>query len=286
MKKFFRLFLLGSFITIIVFSLIFISDIFFGEQFFVFKDRFFSSDDGRMPSPDNISESEKVSFYELTEKGAFFSDSLMLVNPEHLLDENYSPALIDLNGNEVFINECAEEAYRSLKTAVAENCGDSLYIMSSYRTPNEQEEIKISEGEYAADVYSSEHLTGLAIDVYVMYHAGMGFLESSAGKFVNETCHEHGFIIRYPYYGEEITGIPYEPWHLRYVGIPHSEIIAENKLTLEEYIDSFIPGTFYFYDDYFISRQEKEEIRVPKGLYEISVSPDNTGYYIITGKYK
>ena len=285
LKKLFRLFLLGAVISVIVFSSISVFDIFFGDKMFVIKDRFFSSNEGRMPFPDDLSECETVSIPELIEKGAVFSDSLMLINSEYPLAENYAPALIDLNGNEVFINECAEKAYSGLKTAVTENCGDSLYIMSSFRTPDEQKEIKKAEGDYAADVYSSEHLTGLALDVYVMYHAGMGFLESDAGKFVNESCHEHGFIIRYPYYGEETTGIPYEPWHIRYVGLPHSEIIAENKITLEEYISSFVPGTFYFYGDYFISRQKEDEIRIPKELHEIAVSPDNTGFYFITGKY-
>ena len=166
MKKLFRLFLLGAVISVIVFSSISVFDIFFGDKMFVIKDRFFSSNEGRMPFPDDLSECETVSIPELIEKGAVFSDSLMLINSEYPLAENYAPALIDLNGNEVFINECAEKAYSGLKTAVTENCGDSLYIMSSFRTPDEQKEIKKAEGDYAADVYSSEHLTGLALDVY------------------------------------------------------------------------------------------------------------------------
>ena len=35
---------------------------------------------------------------------------------------------------------------------------------------------------------------------------------------------------------EHITGIAYEPWHYRYVGLPHSERISAGGLTLEEYL--------------------------------------------------
>ena len=43
------------------------------------------------------------------------------------------------------------------------------------------------------------------------------------------------FIERYPAGKEGITGTAQEPWHLRYVGMPHGEIMAEQGLTLEEY---------------------------------------------------
>jgi LAS superfamily LD-carboxypeptidase LdcB len=44
-----------------------------------------------------------------------------------------------------------------------------------------------------------------------------------------------GFILRYPKNKEHITGYPYEPWHIRYVG----ENIAMNigNMTLEEYLE-------------------------------------------------
>lgn len=284
LKRFSKTFFAIILAVLIIFFAIFAAEKFFGAQLFVLKS-YFSGTDGKLPFSDNTLTAEPTSLSELIKNGAVLCDSLMLVNSEYTLPDGYCPKLIDLNGNEVYINESAENAYRGLKTAVRNNFDDSLYIMSSYRTIDEQEGLADSEGEYAASAESSEHLTGLAIDVYVTYHAGMGFLESDAGKFVNENCHEYGFIIRYPYYGESITKIPYEPWHLRYVGFPHSEIIMENKLTLEEYIDSFVPGAFYFYDGYLITRQPEKEIKLPEGISEITISPDNTGFYFITGKY-
>ena len=228
---------------------------------------------------------EETTFDELMENGAIVNDSLMLVNDEHPFPENYYPEITGYNG--VSINPLAEKGYVDLKNDVKKKFGKNLYIMSAFRTPDEQKEIIESGNEYAANVYSSEHLTGLALDVYIKYYAGAGFIDSEEGQYVNEFCHNYGFIIRYPHYGEEITGIPYEPWHIRYVGLPHSKVIMDNNLTLEEYIESFVPGVVYYYYHYFITRQDPEKsFSVPKNSYNIEISPDNTGFYIVTGKYK
>ncbi len=214
---------------------------------------------------------------------AEFNDSLMLINNGFKLSAEYEPVLIDLSG-EVYLNPLAAKAYKEIKANVKENFKSNLYIMSAYRTAEEQAELTKS-NEYAAEKGASEHLTGLAVDVYIPYHAGMGFIDTEEGQFVNEHCYNYGFIIRYPAYGESITEIPYEPWHLRYVGLPHAEIISKEKITLEEYILSLDIGEFYFYENYIISRQkESDVIEIPKGLTEIVISPDNTGCVIITGK--
>ncbi|MDN6909595.1 hypothetical protein EXW21_16600, partial [Enterococcus faecium] len=44
---------------------------------------------------------------------------------------------------------------------------------------------------------------------------------------------------RYPEDKTELTGIQYEPWHIRYVGLPHSAIMKEKNFVLEEYMDWF-----------------------------------------------
>ena len=241
--------------------------------------------DKSIPAPTDEILTEETNAKKLLETGAVLSDSLMLVNNDYPLSENYSPEITEYKG--VVMNPFAVKGYIGLKEAIYNEFGTNLYIMSSFRTPEEQSEIIDSGNEYAADIYSSEHLTGLALDVYIKYHAGMGFIDSEEGQFVNSFCHNYGFIIRYPYYGEKSTGIPYEPWHIRYVGLPHSKIIAENKLTLEEYVLSLVPGKIYVYNEYFILRQNPDEdFCIPKESYDIEISPDNIGFYIISGKYK
>ena len=52
-------------------------------------------------------------------------------------------------------------------------------------------------------------------------------------------------IIRYPEGKEDVTGIGFEPWHIRYVGIPHAKIMYRNNWTLEEYYENLEVGDFY-----------------------------------------
>ena len=48
-------------------------------------------------------------------------------------------------------------------------------------------------------------------------------------------CQEFGFVLRYMSDKEEITGIKFEPWHFRYVGLEAAAYIMENHLSLEEF---------------------------------------------------
>ncbi len=62
---------------------------------------------------------------------------------------------------------------------------------------------------------------------------------------------------RYPAGKEEITGIGHEPWHFRYVGVPHASIMADRGFTLEEYTD-FIRQYPYGRRPYFLRRGSQE----------------------------
>ena len=46
---------------------------------------------------------------------------------------------------------------------------------------------------------------------------------------------KNGFVLRYPEDKTEITGIDYEPWHYRYVGVEAAKEIMAQGLCLEEY---------------------------------------------------
>ena len=221
---------------------------------------------------------------ELEHNGCTVNQSLMLVNCDYTLGSSFKAEIVDYKNSGAMINRCAEQAFEELSDAVKKNTGEPLYIISSFRTAQEQEEILSEQGsDTAMSAGSSEHQTGLALDVYTDGYAGMGFLKSDAGQFVNSKCGEYGFIIRYPLLKKDVTGIEYEPWHIRYVGLPHSEIISREYETLEEYFDSLECGKFYRYGGYIISRQKGELVRVPGGS-ETTVSSDNCGGWIITVK--
>ena len=87
----------------------------------------------------------------------------------------------------------------------------------------------------------SEHQTGLAIDL-ALNTDNIDFIRpdfpySGICEEFRKAAPEFGFIERYPAGKENITGIAHEPWHFRYVGFPHSMIIAEKEFTLEEYTE-------------------------------------------------
>ncbi len=214
-----------------------------------------------------------------------FDESMMLVNTEYVLRDDFAPAISEYNDTGVLMNDCMKDAYASLSAAVSEKFDVRLLVSSDYRTAEEQAN-EYNEAPAVATVPgASEHQTGLALDVYVPYYASYGFIKTDAGQFVDRECWKYGFIIRYPVYGKSSTGIPYEPWHLRYVGAPHAKIIYNNRMTLEKYIKSLEVGKWYDVDGYLISRQTLDDdagLDMPSDFAGAVISPDNTGYYIIT----
>ncbi|MCH5341697.1 MAG: M15 family metallopeptidase, partial [Acetatifactor sp.] len=61
------------------------------------------------------------------------------------------------------------------------------------------------------------------------------FADTDAGKWLAENGYKYGFILRYPKGKEYITGIEFEPWHFRYVGVDAATVITERGITLEEF---------------------------------------------------
>ena len=212
-----------------------------------------------------------------------FDKSLLLVNTEHTLPDGFDPGVVEYKDTTVFMSPCMTDAYASLSAAVKEKTGNKLYVSSDFRTAEEQQALYDEDPLTATLPGASEHQTGLALDVYVAYYAGDGFVKSPSGRFVNSHAHEYGFIIRYPSYGEDVTKIRFEPWHIRYVGHPHSDVIYNNHTTLEEYIEGLEIGEWYEIDGYLVSRQTAEEaLTLPNEFESCVVSPDNTGCYIVT----
>lgn len=84
----------------------------------------------------------------------------------------------------------------------------------------------------------SEHHTGLAIDCDYFKNddwAGICDDNNPETKYIHSILHSFGFILRYPKHKQEITGMQYEPWHIRYVGKELAKKLYEEDITLEEY---------------------------------------------------
>lgn len=129
----------------------------------------------------------------------------------------------------------------------AQEDGYTLYLKSAYRSYQTQKTMYYNRLEqnngkdpgYVTKAGASDHQTGLAADVIPKDWLNKGMtraMKASEGcQWMEQNCARFGFILRYPEDKEEITEINYEPWHLRYVGIPVATYIMENGLCLEEF---------------------------------------------------
>ena len=128
--------------------------------------------------------------------------------------------------------------------------GYNLYLKSAYRSWQTQNtmyknRLKKNHGKddgWVSMAGASDHQTGLGCDVIPKSWISAAGMNSKMARepecqWMAEHCHEFGFILRYPEDKEEITEIHYEPWHMRYVGIPAATYIMENGLCLEEFND-------------------------------------------------
>ena len=175
------------------------------------------------------------------------SDSVLLVNASSPLPDGYSIGeLVDLYGEKRSFQLASSDIYLTRETfeaaddmfKQAQKDGVGGFILTSgYRTEEKQRELyKNDTDKKAAMPGASEHQTGLAFDV-TAYHDGVGFEDTEQFRWLTEHCSDFGFILRYPEGKEDITGIPYEPWHYRYVGVEIAQEIHENGWTLEEYCE-------------------------------------------------
>ena len=184
---------------------------------------------------------------------------LTLIDSVHGVDNDYS-ANMKAVGNVLLEAKAAEQCLKMLEAAINENV--HIKPLSGYRSAKYQqmlwnrtkaeyicEGLKESDAEklcsrFLARVNHSEHQTGLAVDFCSpdWDDTQDDFYSTKQGRWLCKNADSFGFILRYPRMKEHITGIAYEPWHYRYVGTPHSEIIRREGLTLEEYL--------YYYEDF------------------------------------
>ena len=141
--------------------------------------------------------------------------------------------------------ECAEALVALCDAARAE--GHELYLKSAYRSYKTQDNmyynrLKKNNGKddgWVAKPGASDHQTGLGCDVVPKNWTDRGMNEDMAREeetqWMAAHCAEFGFILRYPKDKEDVTQINYEPWHLRYVGVPAATYIMDNGLCLEEF---------------------------------------------------
>lgn len=212
-------------------------------------------------------------------------DSLILVSAAYpVSDELSAESLLPLDEKNA-ISADAEPFLRALIVTCEEACGEKILFTSTFRTLEFQASI-YGVNPFAAKPGESEHHSGLVADIKVDGYAQRRFILSKTGKWMAKNAHRFGFIIRYPLWAEKKTGVDYEPWHLRFVGKPHAQIIYRSKITLEEYLERLEIGSFYRYDDYVISRQRGENFTLPPECEACTYSRDTRGGFIVWSQYE
>ena len=180
--------------------------------------------------------------------------SLILVNDWNAMPEEYESTvtLVDYRGNHQFDSRMVEQ----LDAMMRAGSSLGLWPVSAYRPYSLQQKLYNQEvNEWKAAGYSqeeaeikaatvvkrpgtSEHNTGLALDLLGSGYSTLteGFADTQAYAWLQEHCADYGFILRFPKGKEDITGVIYEPWHYRYVGVEHAKEIMSRGLCLEEYL--------------------------------------------------
>lgn len=226
--------------------------------------------------------------------------NLVLVNKDHPLDPEAVPKDIvtlfenqDLMygyvvlDNTIRLSRSVAENFRNMIEAAGEDGVNRFMISSGYRDEDEQEQLYREKGsDYALPPGYSEHNLGLSMDIGSTQQS---IDQSPEGKWLKEHVWAHGFILRYPQDKTEITGIQYEPWHFRYAGQPHSMIMKELNLTLEEYLDYLKDQSSYRttvegkeYEIKYVPVTSKDmEIEIPAGS-EYEISGNNIDGIIVT----
>lgn len=191
-------------------------------------------------------------------------DYLIVVNADHPYEfgGSYDQALqedlvyiSDVYGEATPIEKGALLAFSQLQAALHDE-GMTVGIFSAYRTEEDQEWVYNYYGSLAGWTEDnpaqlpgySEHHTGLLLNVVILYpgetNEPIWYTETAERqqnipyfKLLHENLADFGFIDRYPAGKEDVTGVPCEPYEIRFVGsssVAHE--IMDHGLCLEEYL--------------------------------------------------
>lgn len=182
---------------------------------------------------------------------------LALVNSDHPMEQDYDLELTELEPGYSVDSRIADEAKKMLSNAKA--AGMKIVVCSAYRSVARQKQVfndsvkdRLNQGmDYweafedtrlsVAEPGTSEHAMGLALDLVSNQYTELDERQETTkeAKWLAENCYKYGFILRYPPSKTGVTGIIYEPWHYRYVGVEDATKITELGVTLEEYLEEY-----------------------------------------------
>ena len=198
-------------------------------------------------------------------------DLLFPINSTYYITRNFQVAKLETVDGDYKMDYRAAPHCREMLAAMRKELNSDISAFSTYRSYSYQEgnfqrkvNKLISKGYSKTDAYNtaativaipgtSEHQLGLAIDVYLwsLYKRDGELNESFEGtkeyKWLQEHAWEYGFILSYPKDKIKDTGIIYEPWHYRYVGIENAKAIRDSGKLLSQWLED--QNIVYVYND-------------------------------------
>ena len=177
---------------------------------------------------------------------------LVVVNGTREFPSTYEPELDQIFDTGKYLDARVTPHYEEMYTAAKQD-GIILTPYSAYRSYERQKnnynhltetymsDYHLSREEAAKKAATvilppgtSEHNLGLCMDVCNVYDS---FVNQKEYTWLTENAYRFGFILRYPKGKEDVTGIVFEPWHWRYVGVEWAKQIQDSGLCLEEFLE-------------------------------------------------
>lgn len=167
---------------------------------------------------------------------------VLLVNPWNPVPEGYTPDLVPFEEYQID-RSCLEPLQELLADCAAAGC--DYGVNSVYRSLEDQQKIWDERMQaYLDDGYTEEEAleqvsTSVAVPGTSEHHLGLAVDvggDEEVFTWLRENAWKYGFIVRYPEGTTELTGIIYEPWHIRYVGVELAKELYELDLCMEAYM--------------------------------------------------
>ncbi len=222
-------------------------------------DKFFNGISNEIPEHilRNIKNNKKAFFADLENVlNSEREDSLILVDKQHFLSENFKPAKIivlknskkyayQVNNKGLKLSALACEPLQNMALA-AKKDGVTLLVSSSYRTYAYQKGLfarysnkyGVKQAErFSARAGTSQHQLGTTIDFGSISDA---YANTRAGKWLYKNAGKYGWSLSYPKGMEKVTGYKWECWHYRYIGIPACKLQKKWFDDVQQYMLIFI----------------------------------------------
>lgn len=211
---------------------------------------------------------------EIIENWKDYGWELILVNSRYVIPQDYTFTLENIDSSRQF-DDRAISYFRQMMSDARKDGITNFWAQSTYRSISlqdglynnkvklyknrgysEEEAMKLAE-QIVNRPGHSEHNIGLCVD---FNNVDDSFALTKAFTWLKKNAENYGFVLRYDSDKEDITGVTYEPWHWRYVGLENAKKMNNLGMCLEEYI-MYLQGELD--DEYLkqlqVNKKKKEE---------------------------